>query len=392
MEGGLSRAEVLSSYGPLPSMSVVGRASGDGTDRFRDRAVRERGIPFEHFRGAPGRLVLSSIGLGTYLGNPDGPTDLAVEQAVTVCLTSGRVNVLDTAINYRYQRAERSVGRALARAIDRLAITRDEVFVATKNGYLAPDASTGPLRRDWMDEQLVRPGALDPRDIVDGSHAMSRSFLAHQFSRSRENLGLDTVDLLYLHNAPDAQLPTVGRSTFLDRLEEAFRLYESWRDEGRLGAYGLATWSCLTVPPGEPTHFALESAVRTARKVGGEDHGLRFVQLPFNLAMTEAWTLPTQPVRGERLPALIAATKLGLGCFTSVPLAQGRLLRSGVRRTGLSAAQTAIQFARSAPGTIGPLVGQKSAEHLSENLEVAARRPWDAVTFNSCVAARGAPA
>jgi aryl-alcohol dehydrogenase-like predicted oxidoreductase len=371
-------------------MALPGRATPGGTARFRSRAVSERTIPFEHFREAPGSLQLSSIGLGTYIGNPDAATDVAVEQAATVCLTSCRVNVLDTAINYRYQRAERSLGRALARAVERGTVARDEVFVATKNGYLAPDGGNGPPSRSWVEEQLVRPGVLDPGDLVDGCHAMSRSYLRHQFGRSLENLGLGSVDLLYLHNAPDAQLPFVGRDAFLARLEEAFLLYERFRDEGKLGAYGLATWGCLRTPPPEAGHFPLEAGVRIARKVGGEDHGFRFVQFPFSLAMPEAWTVPTQPVQGERLPAFVAATRLGLGCFTSVPLAQGRLARAGVKRSGLSPAQTALQFARSAPGTIGPLIGLKRAEHLSEGLEVAARRPWDATTFNACVSAPAA--
>jgi len=371
-------------------MVVRGRITAGGTERFRDRAVRERALPAEHFREAPGGLVLSSIGLGTYIGPPDALTDVAVEQATTVCLTSGRVNVLDTAINYRYQRAERTVGRALSRAVERGTVARDEVFVATKNGYLAPDATAGPPTKDWVDRELLAPGILDRSDLVDGVHAMSRSFLAHQFARSRENLGLETIDLLYLHNAPDAQLPAVGRELFLERLEGAFRLYEEFRDAGRLVAYGLATWNCLRVPPGDTGHFPLEAAVRLARKVGGEQHGFRFVQFPFSLAMPEAWTLPTQPFRGERVPAVVAASRLGLGCFTSVPLAQGRLSKSGTRRTGLSVAQTALQFARSVPGTIGPLVGLKRAEHVVEGLELAARRPWDEATFTSCLEATNA--
>jgi len=364
-------------------MALPGRATPGGTARFRDRAVAERALPFEHFRDAPGGLSLSSLGLGTYIGNPDASTDLAVEQAATLAVTSGRVNVLDTAINYRYQRAERSLGRALARTVERGAIARDEVFVATKNGYLAPDAEAGPMPRDWIDQQYVRPGFLEPSDLVEGCHAMSRSFLVHEFERSLANLGLASVDLLYLHNAPDTQLPVVGRETFLQRLEDAFLLYEQLRDQGKLGAYGLATWDCLRLPPADPRHFPLESAVRLARKVGGESHGFRFVQFPFSLTMSEAWIVPTQPVAGARHPAFVAAARLGLGCFTSVPLAQGRLARGPTRRAGLTAAQTALQFARSVPGTIGPLVGQKRPEHLSENLEIAARRPWDPETFRA---------
>jgi len=358
-------------------------ATPQGTARFRDRSLSTRHLPSEHFREAPGSLVLSSLGLGTYIGAPDGATDLAVEQAATVSVSSGRINVLDTAINYRHQRAERSLGRAIARLVAREQVRRDELFIATKNGYLAPDAESSVPAEQWVDRELVRTGVLRPEEIVDGCHAMSPKFLTDQFERSRANLGLATIDLLYLHNAADAQLPAVGPEVFASRLEEAFRLYERFRDAGHLVRYGLATWDSLRVPPDHPAFFALEDAVRTARKVGGEDHGFRFVQFPFNLAMAEAVSRRNQPVAGSRTTLFDAARRLGVGCFTSVPLVQGQLARGGPRRDGLTAAQTALQFARSAPGTIGALVGQKRTEHLSENLEIASRVPWDEARFRA---------
>ena len=360
---------------------LPGRATANGTRAFRERGIRDRRLPPSHFREAPGGLWLSSLGLGTYIGPPDASTDLAVEQAVTICLTSGRVNVLDTAINYRYQRAERSVGRALARVVAAGDVDRSSVFLASKNGYFAPDAESEIPSVRWVAEELVRPGILDPDDIVDGCHAMSRSYLADQFRRTRQNLGVEVVDLLYLHNAPDAQIPVVGRDTFLARLEEAFRLYEALRDSGQLVSYGLATWDCLRSAPEAPAYLALESAVRVARQVGGTDHGFRFVQFPFNLAMPEANRDRNQPVGGEKRTLFDAARRLGLGCFTSVPLLQGQLARAGPRCEGFTAAQTALQFARSAPGNLAPLVGQKRPEHLGENLELAGRPPWTAEEF-----------
>ncbi len=331
-------------------------------------------------------MSLSSIGLGTYIGAPDAATDLAVEQAVTVCLTSGRVNVLDTAINYRHQRAERSLGRALSRVVAAGDVERSEVFLASKNGYFAPDGESKLSPREWIESELIRPGILDPADVVDGCHAMSRAYLADQFERTRRNLGVETVDLLYLHNAPDAQIPAVGRETFLARLEEAIRLYEELRDSGRIGAYGLATWDCLRSPPGTAGSLDLEAAVRVARKVGGADHGLRYIQFPFNLAMPEAVRDRNQSVRGDRCTLFDAARRLGIGCFTSVPLFQGQLARTGPRRNGFTPAQTALQFARSAPGNLAPLVGQKRPEHLSENLALASKPPWTEEPFASLLA------
>jgi aryl-alcohol dehydrogenase-like predicted oxidoreductase len=362
--------------------ALSGRATGDGTARFASRGVEKRHLPASHFREAPGGLRLTSLGLGTYIGPPDGPTDLAVEQSVTICLTSGRVNVLDTAINYRYQRAERSIGRALGRLSARGELGRDEVFVATKSGYFAPDAESRTPPEDWLRRELIAPGVLKPSEIVDDCHAMTPRFLKDQFERSRQNLGLDGIDLLYLHNGPDTQLPIVGREEFERRLEEAFGCYEELRASDRLGAYGIATWDCLRVARADPGYFSLASAVRIARKVGGKDHGFRYVQFPFNLAMPEAASIHNQGVGDDRLTLFDAAARLGVRCFTSVPLLQGQLARAGPKRQGLSAAQTALQFARSAPGTIGPLIGQKSSEHLAENLEVASLPPWDGATFS----------
>jgi aryl-alcohol dehydrogenase-like predicted oxidoreductase len=366
----------------VPVVALVdGLATPDGTAQFRDRGVTTRHLPPSHFRDAPGKLALSSIGLGTYIGPPDGTTDLAVEHSVAVCLTSCRVNVLDTAINYRYQRAERSIGRALIRLLEKGEVSRDEVFLATKSGYFAPDAESKLSPEEWVQQELFASGIVKPSEVVDDAHSMTPRYLGDQFDRSRKNLGVEAVDLLYLHNGPDAQLPVVGREEFERRLESAFHFYEELRTKGLLGAYGIATWDCLRVPRSEPGYFSLASAVRIARKVGGEQHGFRFVQFPFNLAMSEAASVHNQIVGDERLTLFDAAGRLGVACFTSVPLLQGQLARGGPKRRGLSAAQTAVQFARSAPGTIGPLIGQKTSEHLAENLEIASLPPWDAAGF-----------
>jgi aryl-alcohol dehydrogenase-like predicted oxidoreductase len=362
---------------------LKGLAMPEGTDRFRARVVSKGVVPSAHFRTAPGGLILSSLGLGTYLGAPDAPTDLAVEEAVGISLRSGRINVVDTAINYRFQRAERSIGRAVRRLVDQRAIARDELFISSKNGYLAPDAESAiPLER-YVDVELVRSGKLRPSDIVDGSHAMSPSFLADQFERSLRNLGIESLDLLYLHNAADAQIPVVGRTVFLERLAEAFELFERFRSEGRLGAYGLATWDALRSSRSGASYLSLDELLKTARSAGGKDHGFRYLQFPFNLAMPEAAVLRNQNVDGSRRTLFEAAEAAHLACFTSVPLLQGRLTVDGPTLDGLTRAQTALQFARSAPGTIGPLTGQKSAAHLAENLRVAELPPWDAERFRS---------
>src|SRR5438270_13362488 len=98
-----------------------GRATAEGTERYSNRFPQLR--PAGHFRRpeqVPGAsdLWLSSIGLGTYLGEPDDATDQAYIEAIVTALRSG-INLLDTAINYRHQRSERNVGAALAQLFRR---------------------------------------------------------------------------------------------------------------------------------------------------------------------------------------------------------------------------------------------------------------------------------
>ena len=134
------------------------RYTGEGTARFRDRfpALRDAG----HFRRPEpaqltGELWLSSIGLGTYLGEPDDAADRAYTEAIAKALGSG-VNVLDTAINYRHQRSERNIGEALQQLIEAGKLQRDEVLVCTKAGYLSFDGNLPPDPRGYFTKRIRR--------------------------------------------------------------------------------------------------------------------------------------------------------------------------------------------------------------------------------------------
>ena len=119
----------------MDNKSMPGRATPQGTLRY---AARFQGrAAAGHFREAPSGLVLSSIGIGTYLGEPDEATDNGYADAV-VAAVEGGVNVVDSAINYRLQRSERSVGAALKQLAAK-GYSREEVVLCTKAGFLTPD-------------------------------------------------------------------------------------------------------------------------------------------------------------------------------------------------------------------------------------------------------------
>ncbi|MDX1502081.1 MAG: aldo/keto reductase [Thermoanaerobaculia bacterium] len=359
-----------------------GRATAEGTARFRGRFEGAR-LAGGSFRQV-GELWLSSIGLGTYLGEADDETDAAYEGAVIEALEAG-INVFDTAINYRHQRSERAVGRALARAFDEGIAARDEVFVSTKGGFLPfdgdlPDDPPEYLRATYLDTGLLQPG-----DIAAGCHAMAPAFLEDQLERSRANLGLETVDLYYLHN-PETQLGELRPAVVGQRLTQAFDFLERAAEAGTIAAWGLATWNGLRSAPESVEHLDLQAVVDRARRVRPEPR-LAAVQLPLNLAMPEGLLRASQRLGEMVVPVLIAARHFGLTVFTSASILQGRLGRAlpseiGEALPGFdSDTQRALQFARSAPGVGTALVGMSKADHVRENAAVAERPPAGAEAY-----------
>src|SRR4029078_3037722 len=113
----------------------------------------------------------------------------------------------------------------------------------------------------------------------------------------------------------------------MEMLAKVFEVYEKYRTDNKIRYYGMATWTCFRVPPENREYLSLEKAVKVADSVGGKDHGFRFIQLPYNLAYSEALLLKNQPAGAQdKLTILEAAGKLNVGVFTSIPLFQGRLL------------------------------------------------------------------
>jgi aryl-alcohol dehydrogenase-like predicted oxidoreductase len=363
---------------------IAGHATREGTARYRERLTREGGAASGHFRFEQD-LWLSSIGVGTYLGEADEETDHSYEDSIFRAVELG-ANVIDTAANYRFQRGERSIGVALRRLIDEGVAARDELVVCTKGGYIpfdsAPPASREEARR-YVHETFVETGVASLSDIVAGSHCMTPRYLQHQLEQSLRNLGLETVDVYYIHN-PESQLGAVPPDEFDRRLRAAFRHLERAVAQRLIGNYGVATWNGFRVSPSAREYHPLERMAEIAREVAGQRHHFRFVQLPFNLAMPEALTVANHAYAGEPVSLLEAARALGITVVASASIFQGRVAR-GLPRSiheplGSLAtdAQTAIQFVRSTPGIATALVGMGHREHAEENLQLARVEPASA--------------
>jgi aryl-alcohol dehydrogenase-like predicted oxidoreductase len=310
-------------------------ATAEGTARYVERYPEYRDAGF--YRTVLG-LKVSSLGIGTYFDATEGALIAAGE---------GGINFFDTAINYRRQQSERDIGAALRK------LQRDEIVVCTKAGFLTPDAI---------------PDFLESDDVVGGTHSMAPRFLEDQIERSLSNLGVETIDVFYLHN-PETQLAFRRPDEFENRLRRAFGQMEQLVDQEKIRWYGCATWDGL-----RKRALSLPRLAEIAQEEGGPEHHFRFIQLPFNLGMVEAYL-----DRPESL--LESAARLGIAVVASATLMQTRVLANmpdAVQELlpGLTSdAQRAIQFTRSTPGILVALVGMGRREHVLDNLGVAAVRP-----------------
>jgi aryl-alcohol dehydrogenase-like predicted oxidoreductase len=315
-------------------------ATAEGTARYTGRYPDYRDNAF--YRSVL-NLSVSSLGIGTYLGKQDDGADRAYTDALLAAAEHG-INFFDTAINYRGQRSERCVGAALKQ------LQRDEIVVCTKAGFLTPGAV---------------PPSLAAEDVAGGMHSMAPDFLADQIDRSLVNMGIDTIDVFYLHN-PETQLGFVAGSAFDARLSRAFERLEQLVQQGKIRWYGAATWEGFR----KKGALSLERMVELAAAAGGAGHHFRFAQLPFNIAMVEAYVDRPENV-------LETAARLGVAVVASASLLQTRVLEQmpdtvEQRLPGLDTpAQRAIQFTRSTPGIAVALAGMGRREHVLENIGVA---------------------
>ncbi|MGH7397559.1 MAG: aldo/keto reductase [Candidatus Rokuibacteriota bacterium] len=347
------------------SAPMRGFATPEGTAAYRARLGARVGEG--HFRTWQG-LALSSVGIGTYLGQEDEATDRAYQAAVRRALELG-LNVVDSAVNYRHQRSERNVGTALRALVTEVRIAREDVLLATKGGFMPHTA-----------ESYVRSGIARADEVVGDAHCIAPRYLADQLDRSRANLGVETIDVYYVHN-PETQLGAVDQPTFMARMRAAFEFLEGAVSDGKIRWYGTATWTGYRQPVTARDHLSLPGLVGLAREVAGEGHHFGVIQVPYNLAMTEAMTVASQRIGKASIPVMQAAEQLGIYVMTSASMLQGKLARNlppalAQVLDGLGTdAQRALQFARSTPGVGTALCGMQRVAHVEENARLVGVPP-----------------
>ncbi len=206
----------------------------------------------------------SRLGFGTYR------THFLVKEhkdALREALLSG-INVVDTASNYGDGASEILIGNTLKELIDAKRITRSQVILITKGGYLQ-----GKNLKIHLDNHHSL------KDVIPISNYMYYSihpnFLDTEIKISKKRLGVETIDVYLLQN-PEHLLKTMEKKEYLKKLESSLLFLEKKREEKKIRYYGISS-NTLVLPPQHKENVDILSILKIAPP------GFKVIQLPANL-------------------------------------------------------------------------------------------------------------
>jgi len=352
-------------------------ATPEATHRFAKRFAQ-----YKDFYMAHNGLLFSKLGFGTFKKEPYKEENYTFDykEALTTAIHSG-INLIDTAINYRYQQSEREIGEVLQALFASGEVTREELILCSKGGFIPLEFPFPQNPYAWIEEHIIQKGLASKEEIELDQHCMSVAFLNDSLHRSLENLHVSSLDIYFLHN-PETQFQRLGHEAFYVHIEEIFRAFETWVEKGKIKSYGVAVWNAFFYEEGHSEHISLERLYDIARKVGGEGHHFRYIQLPFNIAKTHAYTLATQKMSdGALYTPLQVAHTLGLGVIGSASLLQMHLFKKPFKpEIGYlldskmmlqNDVQLALQFSRSTRGLLSALFSSHEPLHVKANVAIA---------------------
>lgn len=326
-----------------------------------------------------GDLFFSSLGLGTYRKEPYREENYIVnyKNAVKMAVLNG-INLIDTAINYRYQVSEQEIGEALFELISEKKVKREGLIITSKAGFLPLEFPFPENPYDWIKSNVIEKDLATTEEIIIDQHCMSPDYLKWSVEQSLNNLQLETLDILFLHN-PETQLGYVKKEIVYARIKEAFKLFEQLVEEGKIRQYGIASWNAFLYEEEHTEYLSLGEIMQIAQEAGGPKHHFKYIQSPFNLAKTHAYNYANQKGPDGKYYTLMQAIEgFGLNLMASSSLLQMNLfkgkfdgsLREKLGTSDMTDINTALQFARSG-NVLSALFGAVDTQHVEDNILLA---------------------
>jgi D-threo-aldose 1-dehydrogenase len=297
---------------------------------------------------APDRPAFGRLGYGAAaVGNLYRAVDDESARQLLDTAWDGGIRYYDTAPHYGLGLSERRLGEMLRRR------PREEFVVSTKVGRLLVPDPDGATRRD--DDIFEVPA--DHRRVWDFSEAGVRRSLEDSLGR----LGLDHVDVLYLHD--------VERSgqDIAEVVDSGVAALARLRAEGLVRAIGVGTADL----------GAIERAVRTG--------AIDLVMLPGRYTLLEAPAKDVVTLCEERGVGIVNVAVFNSGLlatpepseashyeYREVPpekLQRAQDLARTCRELGVDLPTAALQFGARHPAVVSVVVGADTPEQIRENVE-----------------------
>jgi len=292
------------------------------------------------------RVELTSLGLGcAQLGNLYRPTPDADARATVDAAWELGVRYFDTAPHYGLGLSERRVGAALAER------PRDELVLSTKVGRL-------------LEPVTEVTGDDDEGFAVPATHRRRRDYsrdgILRSVAASLERLGLDRIDVLFVHD-PDEHYAEV--------LDGAYPALHELREQGVVGAIGAG----------------MNQAEMLADFARNTDMDLLMLAGRYTLLEQAALDdlLPTCEARGVRVVAagvfnsgLLARdappddAKYDYGDAPAGLVARARRIAAVCERHGVRLPAAALAFPRAHPAVASVCVGARSPAQIRRNAEL----------------------
>ncbi len=288
----------------LKASGRQGKATAQGTGAYVSRILSASLVNPPSATGYTSlgstNLTTSRLGFGGYRITESQDEH---REALRKALREG-CNLIDTSTNYTDGSSERLIGAVLKGLIADQEVTREEVIVVSKIGYVQGQN----LTRAEAKEQA---GQAFPDMVKYGEglwHCLHPEFLEDQLTLSLDRLGLETLDVCLLHNPEyflsdaknkkrtvDEEKLQELRIEFYRRLQQAFKYFEEQVTAGRLQYYGVSS-NTSTGSPEDPEatslSLMLECAQAAAQDLGKASHAFRVLQLPMNLFESGALLTP----------------------------------------------------------------------------------------------------
>ena len=295
----------------------------------------------------PGRIGLGRLGYGAAaVGNLYRAVDDEGAQRILDAAWEGGIRYYDTAPHYGLGLSERRLGEMLRRR------PRDEFVISTKVGRILEPDPAGATRRD--DDIFEVPA--DHRRRWDFTEAGLRRSLEDSLTR----LGLDRVDVLYLHDVERS-----GQDVD-EVIDTGVAGLARLRDEGLVRAIGVGTADL----------GAVERAVRT--------EAIDLVMLPGRYTLLEAPAQDVVRLCAEKGVGIVNVAVFNSGLLATddpgedahyeyrpVPpdkLARARELARACRELGVELPAAALQFGLRHPAVVSVVVGADTPEQVRQNV------------------------